>query len=52
MDITKTLIRILSPDCNRSPLKRMTAHNRNRNHNDADISDGADFAINIPAAYR
>ena len=42
---------ILPPEYNDSPLKRMTTHNRNRNHNDPNLSVGADFPINIPAAY-
>lgn len=29
----------------------MTTHNRNRSHNDPNFLVGADFPINIPAAY-
>ena len=49
--LQKSLWEYYPPEYNDSPLKRMTTHNRNRNHNDPNLSVGADFSINIPAAY-
>lgn len=50
--ISRNLERILSCSTyNGSPLRRMTAHNRNRNCNDPPGSVGGDFVINILATF-